>query len=99
MRTRVLGSVLLSAVLSMSLPLRGEIIHIDGSVADDGGDGSAGSPYKRIDQGAAVAEAGDVVRIRSGIYRECVKPVNGGTADARIVYEGVRGSHRLGFDL
>ncbi len=92
MRTRVLGSILLSAVLLMSLPLKGEIIHVDGSVADDGGNGSAGSPFKRIDQGAAVAEAGDIVRIQSGTYRECVKPVNGGTVDARIVYEAAPGA-------
>lgn len=73
-------------------PIRGKTIHIDGSVADNGGDGSFGSPFKHIDQGAAIAEAGDIVRIETGIYRECVKPVNGGTAEARIIYEAAPGA-------
>ncbi len=92
MKFRVLGPISILAMFLVILPSRGKTIHIDGSVADNGGDGSFGSPYKYIDQGAAIAQPGDSVLIETGTYRECVKPVKGGTAEARIIYEAAPGA-------
>ncbi len=50
------------------------------------GDGSKEKPFRRIQEAADKAAAGDEVIVASGIYREAVNPVNGGREDARIVY-------------
>ncbi len=50
------------------------------------GDGTMEHPYKTIQEAAQAARAGDVVLVAPGIYREWVRPVNSGTADARIKY-------------
>ena len=59
-------------------------------VAKTGNDGALGTreqPFLTISRAAAVAIAGDTVTVHSGVYREWVNPVNGGTEDARIVYQ------------
>ena len=53
------------------------------------GNGSQGSPFKTIQQAAAIARPGDEVRVLPGVYRESVNPVYGGTPEARIVYRSV----------
>ncbi len=53
------------------------------------GDGSSARPFKRINEAAKIAKAGDEVLVAPGIYREYVNPVNGGTEDNRIVYKSV----------
>lgn len=53
------------------------------------GNGSQGSPFKTIQQAAAIARPGDEVRVLPGVYRESVNPVYGGTLEARIVYRSV----------
>ena len=50
------------------------------------GDGSKDRPFKRINDAAQVAVAGDEVVVYPGIYRERVCPKNPGTKDARITY-------------
>ena len=50
------------------------------------GDGTKERPFKRINDAAKIAKAGDEVLVMPGLYREYVNPVNGGTADNRIVY-------------
>ena len=54
--------------------------------ASEGGDGSRDKPFKKIQEAAKKAAAGDEVIVAPGIYRESVSPVNGGREDARIVY-------------
>ena len=51
-----------------------------------GGDGSAGAPFRRIQQAAEIAVAGDEILVAPGIYREWVNPRNGGTEEAPIRY-------------
>ncbi len=58
---------------------------------DDAAEGSAAKPWRTIGRAALVAAAGDVVTIRGGVYREWVKPVNAGRADAPIVYQAAKG--------
>lgn len=50
------------------------------------GNGTEANPFKYINEAARIAVAGDEVIVFPGIYRENVNPLNGGTADSRIVY-------------
>ena len=43
-----------------------------------GGDGSTAQPFRGIQAAAALAQPGDTVRVRPGIYRERVMPPRGG---------------------
>ena len=48
---------------------------------------SVGSPYRTIQKAADMAEAGDEVVIKAGIYRESIHPANSGESSSRqIVY-------------
>ena len=46
--------------------------------ASEGGNGSRDKPFKKIQEAARKAAAGDEVIVAPGIYRESVSPVNGG---------------------
>ena len=61
------------------------IIYVNAKAGLDG-NGTKERPYKRINEAARVARAGDTVLVAPGLYREYVNPVNAGTEDARIVY-------------
>ena len=50
------------------------------------GNGTKELPFKTINEAAAVARAGDEVRVAPGIYREQVVPLFGGTKEQRITY-------------
>jgi len=47
---------------------------------------SIAAPFRTIDYAAQRAQAGDIVLVRKGAYREEVRPLNNGTAGAPIVY-------------
>ena len=51
----------------------------------DDGDGSETAPFRTIGRAAMEAGPGTRVRIRAGLYRECVKPACGGTDPAHLV--------------
>lgn len=53
------------------------------------GDGTSAKPFKRINDAAKIAKAGDEVLVYPGIYREYVNPINAGEENARIVYKSV----------
>ena len=53
--------------------------------ASDRNDGSEAHPLKTIQRAADLAEPGTRVRIRAGIYRECVHPRRGGTDPAHMI--------------
>ena len=50
------------------------------------GNGDIASPYRHINDAAAVANPGDTIWVAPGIYREYVDPINAGTKDHRIEY-------------
>ncbi|MBQ7166329.1 MAG: right-handed parallel beta-helix repeat-containing protein [Treponema sp.] len=54
--------------------------------AERNGNGTKEFPFKTINEAAAVARAGDEVRVAPGIYREQVVPLFGGTKEQRITY-------------
>lgn len=50
--------------------------------------GTAAEPLRTIQRAAELADAGDTVRVQSGVYRERVDPQRGGfSEDERIVFE------------
>ena len=61
------------------------IYYVNAKAGRDG-NGSKQMPFKRINDAAKVAVAGDEIVVAPGIYRESVHPVNPGREDARIVY-------------
>jgi len=46
--------------------------------------GTASKPFQTIQMAATVMQPGDICYIRSGTYRESVRPARSGTADAPI---------------
>ncbi len=61
------------------------IYYVDAKAGRDG-NGSRECPFRRINDAAKIAVAGDEVVVAEGIYREFVSPVHPGTAEKRIVY-------------
>jgi alpha-N-arabinofuranosidase len=75
-------------------------------VAKTGSDSASGShtrPYLTVNKAASVAQAGDIVIVGAGMYREWIKPVRGGTGEnKRITYRAapgekvvIKGSERI----
>lgn len=58
---------------------------VDASAAA-AGDGGAARPFRAIQQAALVAQAGDTVHVRPGVYRERVMPERGGEPGRPIIY-------------
>lgn len=60
---------------------------VDGTAenASDDNDGSAARPLKTINAAARLAVPGTRVRIRAGLYRECVRPARGGEGPERMI--------------
>lgn len=69
---------------------------VDYYVAKNGDDDAAGSaerPFMTISEAASIAQPGDTITVREGIYREWVNPVRGGESDdMRIVYQAAPGA-------
>lgn len=58
------------------------------------GDGTEQNPFRTIGSAATLAQAGDTVIIGEGVYREWVKPKNGGLSETqRITYRAAQGAH------
>jgi hypothetical protein len=75
----------------MACPLYAAEYHVSVK-GSDAGDGSASRPFKTISAAAAVAQAGDVITVHAGTYRERVNPPRGGLSDSgRIVYRAAEG--------
>jgi hypothetical protein len=77
-------------------------IHVS-KAGSDSASGSRARPYLTVNKAASVAEAGDIVIVHAGTYREWVKPVRGGSSDSeRMIYRAapgeqvfVKGSERV----
>jgi hypothetical protein len=79
------------AVPTQATPKRILIVDQNHPKASDKNSGTPQEPFKTINAAAQVAEPGDVVRVKAGIYRERVSPARSGAADAPIVYEAAAG--------
>jgi hypothetical protein len=61
--------------------------HVDGtsSRASDENPGTPELPFKTIDRAAAIVAPGERVVVHAGIYRECIRPMRGGTSPGLMV--------------
>jgi len=99
---RAIGVLAAVLVVLVSATAIGREIHVSRLGSDSVG-GDAGHPYLTIGKAATEAEAGDVVMVHAGTYREWVRPARGGTGeDRRIVYRAalgeeviIKGSERI----
>ncbi|MEM7313071.1 MAG: right-handed parallel beta-helix repeat-containing protein, partial [Planctomycetota bacterium] len=55
---------------------------------DDSNPGSESRPLRTISRAASVAQPGDTILVRAGVYRERVTPPRGGQPDRPITYRG-----------
>ncbi|AFL88061.1 Protein of unknown function (DUF1565) [Terriglobus roseus DSM 18391] len=61
--------------------------------ADDNGPGTSAKPFRTINKAAQVLQPGERVVIAAGTYRECVRPMRGGTGATRMIsYEAAPGA-------
>lgn len=69
-------------------------VHHVSTSGSDQFDGTEAKPWRTINHAAQLAVAGDTVLVHAGVYREWVKPRNGGLSDARrITYAAADGEH------
>ncbi len=86
--SKTLPLILLISLLSG--PARPEGIYVATS-GDDSGAGTIQAPLRTIAKAAGVAQAGDSVWIRGGVYRESVSPKRNGTQENPIVFNAYPG--------
>jgi hypothetical protein len=61
--------------------------YVSADKGDNSFDGSESKPFKTIQKGADVAQAGDIVLVLPGIYRERVAPPRGGSSGNPITFK------------
>jgi hypothetical protein len=80
---------------ALTLWLATTIQAVEFHVATTGADqntGSAQRPFRTIRRAAELAQAGDVITVHGGVYRERVSPPRGGTSARKlIVYQAAPG--------
>jgi hypothetical protein len=58
----------------------------------DANRGTRAAPLRTIQRAAELAQPGDVITVRAGVYRERINPPRGGTSDGqRVIYQAARG--------
>ena len=82
---------LILLTLAFSLTISAKEYHV-AKTGSDANSGTIESPLLTIQSAANVAQAGDVITVHEGIYREEVTPPRGGLSDdKRIVYQAAEG--------
>ena len=73
--------------------MSGKVYHVS-KKGSDLNPGTVDEPFFTIQKAADTAVAGDRVVVHEGLYREWVRPKNGGlNENCRIVYEAAEGEH------
>lgn len=73
--------------------MNNNVYHVS-KMGSDFNPGTAEEPFLTIQKAADIAVAGDKVVVHEGLYREWVRPMNGGLNDnCRIVYEAAEEEH------
>ena len=77
--------------LLLLTPLHAADLHVAPG-GNDSNPGTPAAPLRTIQRGAELAQAGDVITVHAGTYRERVAPPRGGESDAkRIIYQAAAG--------
>src|SRR5579875_65047 len=67
------------------------VLHV-AKAGNDNADGSESCPFRTINRAANLAEPGDTVMVHAGVYREWVRPAQGGLSnERRITYQAAPG--------
>lgn len=74
-------------------PGRFFFVDADDPVASDGGPGSQAQPWQTLARACAVAQPGDVVYLREGVFNEALQPLTAGTAEAPIIFKAWPGEN------
>jgi len=86
---RRLQSILLALILSITVTAKEYHVAKTGKDANNGG---LDAPFLTIQAAADIAQAGDVITIHRGVYRESVAPLRGGDSESNpIVYQAAEG--------
>jgi hypothetical protein len=72
---------------ALAQPASGGTMYWVATTGSDSNAGTSTAPFRTINRAAQVAQAGDVVTIRAGTYRESVAVRNAGTGTRRIVFQ------------
>ncbi|MHB1036856.1 MAG: right-handed parallel beta-helix repeat-containing protein [Pirellulales bacterium] len=84
-----LGFVLCAGCLVAGAPAAELFVAPGGN---DANPGTQAAPLRTIQRGAELAQPGDVITVRAGVYRERIDPPRGGESSAkRIVYQAASG--------
>lgn len=85
-----LGLIAVCAVLTVCVSAPGRTYFVDPG-GSDRNKGTAEQPLRTISRGAELAQPGDTVLVKAGVYRERVAPPRGGRPGAPITYQGAPG--------
>lgn len=80
-----------SVILLCFLPAASADTHHVSIDGDDTNPGTPEAPLRTISRGAMLAQPGDTVLVREGVYRERVAPPRGGEPGKRITYQAAPG--------
>jgi hypothetical protein len=69
---------------------------VDARRGSDDNPGNAGQPFETFSKAAALARAGDTVRIATGVHRQAVRLDQSGTAEKRIRFEAALAANVVG---
>ena len=97
----VAPTLLVALLLTSAADARTLVVNPALPGANDANPGSEREPLRTIGRAAALVQAGDVVRIHSGVYREKVAIAQSGTKQRPIRFEAVPGATAIvtGADL
>ncbi len=86
-----LFAVLLVALQCREVDARTIVVDVGSVHANDNNAGTEEAPFKSISRAALLAEPGDTVLVKAGVYRERVAPARGGSAEQPIRYRVAAG--------
>ena len=82
---------LILMLIIQSCGFSGTEFHVSPS-GNDSNKGTRETPLQSISAAAALAQAGDIITVHEGVYRERINPPRGGSSDnSRIVYQAAPG--------
>ncbi|HEY0141053.1 MAG TPA: right-handed parallel beta-helix repeat-containing protein [Thermoanaerobaculia bacterium] len=91
MRSKMTAVVVaLIATLAIASQAEAATLYVS-TTGNDSGNGALSSPYRTITKAAQVAQPGDQVHVRGGVYYETVTIMSNGTASARIAFRSYPG--------
>ncbi len=89
---RIVFTLLFAAACAPSARAATYYVSPEGS---DRGKGSATNPFRTLGKACSAMKAGDTCVLKSGVYRETLKPARSGTQTAPITFRGAEGEQAV----